>query len=108
MNDNLLHINRIKNALQKIRVYLTDKVFNDLQDDDLLYDAVLMELLLIGEEASRINNDYKVAHSDIPWHKIIGMRNRITHEYFHVDPKIIWDTCSTDLPSLERQIEELE
>lgn len=66
-----------------------------------------MELFLIGEEASRVDDDYQKAHQEIPWHKIIGMRNRIAHEYFHVDAKVVWDTCKTDLLDLEKKLESL-
>ena len=107
MNDNQLHLDRIKKAIGKIKKYLADKTSEDLQQDDLLYDAILMKLFLIGEETSRIDDDFKEKNNKIPWHKMSGMRNRIAHEYFHVDAKVVWDTCSNDLPELEETLDKV-
>lgn len=107
MKDDGLHIDRIKRAVEKIGVYLENKKEGDLESSQILYDAVLMELLLIGEEANRVSESYCEAHQNIPWQKMIGMRNRITHDYFRVDPKIVWETCSRDLFVLEEQFREL-
>ena len=93
MKDEGLQIERIKRAIEKIGSYLKDKKIDDLDSEPVLYDAVLMELLLIGEEANRISEVFCLAHKDIPWQKMIGLRNRITHDYFRIDPKIVWETC---------------
>lgn len=108
MKDDRLHIDRIKRAIEKIGSYLRDKKVGDLDSDPVLYDAVLMELLLIGEEANRISDDYCVAHPEIPWQKMVGLRNRITHDYFRIDPKIVWETCSTDIVLLQKQLNDLD
>jgi uncharacterized protein with HEPN domain len=42
---------------------------------------------------------------EIPWHKLIGMRNRLIHEYFRVDYGVVWDTIQNDLPVLIKLIE---
>jgi len=107
MKDDGLHIERIKRAIDKIDVYLQRKKADDLNSDPVLYDALLMELLLIGEEANRVSEQFCGAHQNIPWQKMIGMRNRITHDYFRVDPKIVWETCSNDLSSLKKQLEDI-
>ena len=107
MNDNILHVQRILRAAEKIKRYLVGKTHEELDSDDMLYDAVLMELMVIGEEAGRIDADFKEAHTAIEWHKMVGMRNRITHEYFHVDSKVVWDTCQEDIPLLQRKLKEI-
>ena len=44
---------------------------------------------------------------NIPFHKIAGMRNRIVHGYYQVDPGIVWDTCQNDLPGLVQPLQNL-
>lgn len=107
MKRDLLHVRRILNAIIKAEKYLTGKNLEDLQTDEMLYDALLMELIVLGEETGKISDEFKEKCSHIMWHKIVGMRNRITHEYFLVEAKIIWDTCKYDLPALKKDLEDI-
>jgi uncharacterized protein with HEPN domain len=45
-----------------------------------------------------------MAHSDIPWEKMIGMRNKVIHEYFGIDEEILWKTIKEDLPVFKGKI----
>lgn len=70
--------------------------------------AVVLNLLTIGEAAGRIVNECKefaTAHPEIPWAQMRGMRNRMAHGYFDVDLNIVWDTVQSSLPDLERLLE---
>ena len=49
--------------------------------DGLTYDATLRNPQLIGEEATHIPDEVRQAHSGVPWHAIIGTRNRLAHSY---------------------------
>jgi uncharacterized protein with HEPN domain len=60
---------------------------------------------VIGEAASKISLDLRKAHPDIPWQKIIGMRNRLIHVYFDIDYDIIWQTLKENLPPVIEQIQ---
>ena len=62
--------------------------------------AIYAQLIIIGEAASRFSADYQNAHPKIPWRKMIGMRNRIVHEYDSIDWNIVWDTATTHIPGL--------
>ena len=67
--------------------------------------AVLKSLETIGEAASRLSDTTRTLHSEIPWRKIIGMRNRLVHVYFDVDIDTVWDAVQNDLPKLKSQLE---
>ena len=54
------------------------------------YDATLRNLELIGEAATHVPGEVRKAHSDIPWHAIIGTRNRLAHGYLHISDDVIW------------------
>lgn len=67
------------------------------QDDKAIY-AVIRTFEIIGEAARQIPEKVREANPDIPWREITGMRNKLTHEYFGVNTKVIWRTVQEDLP----------
>ncbi len=69
--------------------------------------AILKAVETIGEAAARISVETKEAHSEIPWHEIVGMRNRLVHVYFDIDLGIVWQTVQKSLPALIVQLEPL-
>ncbi len=73
----------------------------------MLQDAATHPLEIIGEAAGHVSDEFREMHADIPWHKMIGMRNRLVHEYFRVNYGAIWDTVKDDLPELIQLLERL-
>ena len=69
--------------------------------------AILKSVEIIGEAASRISEETKAGHPDIPWAEIIGLRNRLVHAYFAIQIDIVWQTVQEDLPPLIAQLEAL-
>ena len=67
---------------------------------ELHYDATLRNLELIGEAASHIPTAVRDAHPQIPWRRIIGMRNKLIHGYLGIDDDIVWSAVTTDIPDL--------
>jgi uncharacterized protein with HEPN domain len=63
-------------------------------------DAVIRNLIVIGEAAGRVPDDVALAHPEIPWKDMRDMRNLVIHEYFGVSDKILWDTLQRDLTPL--------
>ena len=66
-------------------------------DDKALY-AVIRALEIIGEAARQIPEDVRRSNPEFPWREIAAMRNKLTHEYFGVNTKVIWRTVHEDLP----------
>jgi uncharacterized protein with HEPN domain len=67
------------------------------KDDKAMY-AVIRAFEIIGEAARQIPEAVREANSEIPWREITGMRNKLTHEYFGVNTKVVWRTVQEDLP----------
>ena len=81
--------------------------FSAFEGDKRTQQAVVLNLLLIGEAAARIVESvptFVAAHPEIPWASMRGMRNRIAHGYFELDIKVVWDTVGSALPALSRQL----
>ena len=64
------------------------------------YDAVLMNFAIIGEAASHFSEEIRKNNLEIDWRTIIAMRNFLVHEYFEIDPKIVWQTVKENIPEL--------
>jgi uncharacterized protein with HEPN domain len=76
-------------------------------EDRKTQQAVIYNILIIGEAATQIFNEYPdfvSAHPDIPWREMRGIRNRMAHGYYELDLSIIWDTVTTYLDKLSLQI----
>ena len=107
MKDDFVYLKHILESIEKIGRFVEGLDFEEFGDDDLVLSATVRELEVIGEASNKLSADFREQHKEIPWDKIINMRNRLIHEYFGVDEKIVWDTCKEDIPDLKRALEEL-
>ena len=87
-------------AAQHARTHARGLTFSEFTQSHLHRSAVQWELTVIGEASARVSLDTKVAHPEIPWSQMTGMRNRIVHRYFSVDLDILWSVVREDLPDL--------
>lgn len=78
---------------------------NDLETDRQLVLALIKDIEIVGEAAAQIAAPARHALPDIPWERIVGMRNRLVHAYFEIDLDIVWNTVQEDLPPLIRLLE---
>ena len=75
--------------------------------DELTYDATLRNLELIGEAATHIPNEVRETYPDIPWHAIVGTRNRLAHSYLSISNNIIWTIIQDAIPKLLPELRNL-
>ena len=68
--------------------------------DRRTYDATLRNLELIGEAATHVPHEVREAHGEIPWHAIVGTRNRLAHGYLHISDHVIWSIIEDAIPEL--------
>jgi len=73
-------------------------------EDDVVQDAVLRRIGVMGEAVGYLPDDLKKKHPEVPWQEIKGMRNKLVHDYGHVDLDLVWAVVEKDLPHLEQQI----
>lgn len=77
----------------------------------ILQDATLMRLQDAGEQLVRIREnfpEYYDQHHNESWHKLIGLRNIISHGYLEINMHKVWEIVSTDIPDLIRQLNKLD
>jgi len=73
----------------------------------MIVDAVIRNLEIIGEAAKNIPNEICEQYTEIPWKKMIGLRNIATHAYFGIDLEIIWEIITKNLPETKGQIKKM-
>lgn len=107
-------VNRLEDYLEHMleaarlaRSYVADLDKNTFLADKRTQQAVILNLVVIGEAATKISNEYPdfiTRHTSVPWKSMKGMRNRIAHGYFDIDLDIVWATVQTALPPLVDQL----
>ena len=106
MKDDKTYLLHIFEAIEKIEKYIGTNIFTEFSNNDMMIDAVVRELEIIGEAARYLSESFQEQHQNIPWYKIKAMRNVLIHEYFGVNLKVVWDTCKNDIIILRTFIKE--
>ena len=95
----------IRRCCEKILRYTAGMSQEVLAEDDLVTDAVLRNIEIIGEATKNLPDDVRAKMPEIEWKKIAGMRDWLSHVYHSVDPDIVWEVVETKIPQLLRAIE---
>jgi len=102
-----LLIEDIWESVEKIERYIGTETKETFAQDEKTIDAVARNLEIIGEAANRLPESFKSKYSEIEWIKIIGLRNRIVHNYFGIDLEIIWQILREDLPAFNSALQKI-
>ena len=102
--DYLIYFEDILNAIEKIERYVLLKEKEDY-DEELVEDAILRNLEIIGEAIKNIPNDIKNNYPEVEWRNISGLRDILIHSYFNLDGVILSDVVENKIPELKIQIE---
>lgn len=97
-------IKDILHAIEKIERYTKGITLTEFKRNELVIDAVIRNLEVIGESCNAIPLAIQKIHPHIPWRQIIGLRNVLIHEYFGVDVNAVWQTAHTHLPVLKHKL----
>jgi len=97
------YLDHMLEAAQQACCYIEGQCIKDFLADKRTQQAVILNLVIIGEAATKLLKDYGQfleRHPEVPWRSMKGMRNRIAHGYFDIDLDIVWETVRTALPQL--------
>jgi uncharacterized protein with HEPN domain len=105
-NDSV-RIRHILDAAREAISFTDNRSRTDLDTDRKLNLSLVRLLEIIGEAARGVSEEFRQIHSDLPWNKMVGMRDRLIHGYFNVNLDVVWETITEDLPGLVAQLEKM-
>lgn len=101
------YLNHILSAIERIERHTGDVDELGFLNSELIQDAVIRNIEIIGEAANniqRVDATFAKVNSQIPWQVMYTMRNRLSHGYDKVDFEMVWNTICNDLPDLYKLV----
>ncbi|MBW1717367.1 MAG: DUF86 domain-containing protein [Deltaproteobacteria bacterium] len=98
--DYLLFFDDIRLSCEKIVRYTSGLTFEQFIADEKTFDAVLRNLIVIGEAVKHLPKEVRDRNPQVEWREIAGFRDIAVHEYFGIDEDIVWDIVKNEVPSL--------
>jgi uncharacterized protein with HEPN domain len=108
MKTDLSYIDHIIDCIEKVNRYTQKLDKNEFAANELIQDAVIRNLEIIGEAAKKISKSFKNKHQQIPWREITGIRDKLIHDYLGVDIDVVYNTIKKDLPGLKDYLDKIE
>jgi uncharacterized protein with HEPN domain len=90
----------IREAIDRIRLYIGDSSYTDFLGDTKTQDAVIRNIEILGEAAKNVSEEVRTTYPKIPWRSMAGMRDRLIHDYFGVNLDIVWQVSTIELPKI--------
>ena len=100
----LLYLDDILEAITRVEEYSAHPDYSSFKQDKKGIDAIIRNFEIMGEAAKKIPSDLRSQYPDMPWTEMMGMRNKMIHEYYGVDTQILWKTIKDNLTQLKPQI----
>ena len=104
--DNRYYLGKMKENVDFILSHMDGVNKQQLEDDPVLLDSMMLRLVQISENARNLTDEFRNNNQHIPWTDIYGLRNRIVHDYGHVDLGIVYDTLTQDVSEIRQFIED--
>jgi len=105
--SDLLYVTDMLESITRVEGYIEGMEFNEFKENNMAKDAVLRNLEVLGEAAKNLSTAIKEKYPDIPWKRIIGLRNIVIHGYFGVDFDNIWKIITDNVPEVKPSLEEV-
>lgn len=107
MHKDKLYLEDILDCIKKIESYVKDMDYNEFSKNQLVYDAVVRNLEIIGEASKKISIEIKKKYPEIEWKKMSGLRDILIHEYSGINKEIIWDVIQTKISVLKSGVRDV-
>jgi uncharacterized protein with HEPN domain len=102
--DDAVYLRHILDAATSIRSYVSGLDEASFTTNALVIDAVIRQLEIIGEATKHLSTSFRSSHAQAPWHVAAAMRDKLIHDYMGVEPAIVWQTATVDLPQFADQV----
>ena len=105
--DPRLYLSDILDSGSAILEFVKGLSFEEFCNDRKTYSAVIREFEIVGEAVGKLIDELRRNHPHVEWQDIRDFRNLLIHEYFGVDPEIVWNIVRDDLPVLMDAVREI-
>ena len=105
--NSYLYLMDMVESIQSILEYTKNMSLHDFKLDKKTVDAVIRNFEVLGEAAGKVHYTVKKSNPEVEWRLIKDMRNKLIHEYFGIDHKIIYATIYKELPSLLEKVQQI-
>jgi len=99
-----LYLSDILDAIENIENYTSGLSYDDFISNQMCIDAVIKNLLTIGEGVKKIPAELISKHSSVDWKNIAGLRDVLVHAYFRIDNEILWDIIENKLKEFKNEV----
>lgn len=99
-----MYVEHVLESIRKIETFVEGLDFENFRKNELVQSAVMRELEIIGEAAKKISEELKQVKPVMPWKKVVGMRDKLAHDYFEIDVEAVWQTIKDDLVFLKKNL----
>ena len=103
-----LYIADMREFCARVAEYTDGLSREDFEKTRLVYDATLRNLELIGEAARNVPDEVRAKAPDVPWRRVVAVRNILIHGYLGIDNDVIWDIVQNEIGKLLRALEKLD
>ncbi len=100
--DPLLYVADILSACDAVLRYTDGIAYDSFATNDEKCAAVERQIFVIGEAAARLPDEWKEKCPDVPWRKVVGLRNLLAHGYWVIDREELWDVARNKVPEFAR------
>jgi uncharacterized protein with HEPN domain len=87
-------------AAKEITAFLKGVRYDDFVRSKMIRSAVERQLMIVGEAANHVSEEFQEKHPEIPWRQIIGQRNVLAHEYGDIKVERVWAAATINVPAL--------
>lgn len=98
--DESVYVRHMLDAIARLQRHVDGVDQEAFESGEIVQDAVIRQLEILGEAAGRISRETCALYDDIPWQRITGLRHRLIHDYLGVDVPLIWRVVTVEIPKV--------
>lgn len=102
--DPKVYLHDILECCEKVARYAQGMKWDSLREDEMRYDAILRNLLVIGEAAKNVPDEVREDIPGVDWRGVAGLRDVLIHAYFRIDDDTMWTVVQEHLPALHDSV----
>lgn len=104
LKDDKYYLDKVVKDIKYLLRVTKDIKKAELEENETLLDSVMFRFIQISENIKRLTDELKNNNPNIPWRLVIGLRNRIVHEYGAIDITVIYDVLKENLSELYKEL----